>query len=363
MYRVGIVGCGSAGARQYRTVTADGRATVAACADPDPERRGGVAEWDVETHDAVDALLAEADVDGVVVTLPLGSRPDAVVSAAEAGVDVLCASPFAPDLDAADRVLDAVEGMGVALHVAEAARYEPWTRAVEALLDEGAVGRPVFGRYDRLADADSAFGPASGSEFDRASGGGSDRIPDGGFDRAAERDRSTDGGRASDRWLAEGVPLVSVLRGWWRAAGGGDVEAVSARRVDGSVVGSEGACDASVQLQFEDGTTATANIGDGVPRCGEFDEIRIRGTDGTVAVPRERTQVNQYDPSGPREPVIVESERDALAAQFARFVDYAEERAAPRTSGVRERDTLAVVEAGYESMATGETVGVDLRGR
>jgi predicted dehydrogenase len=58
---------------------------------------------------------------------------------------------------------------------------------------------------------------------------------------------------------------------------------------------------------------------------------------------------------------MVAGDRDPFAAQTTHFLDCLDGECDPRTSGLRERNTLAVVEAGYEAMETGGTVAVDRR--
>jgi predicted dehydrogenase len=341
MYRIGILGCGWAGERHYRAVEGSERGRVVAVTDTDPtvrERRSE--EWRVTAYADTFTLLDEADPDAVIVALPHDEHEDAAVAAAEAGVDVLCEKPVAPNLAAADRMVDAADEAGAALCVAETARYEPAPRVVESLLADRATGRPTFGSYNWLHGHE---------EY---------RYPD--------REWLTDPGRADGgRWLTNGVRPVSVLRGWWAAADAGDVTRVAASAVRGESSDAESGVveNVGVQLQFEDGSTATVNLGLEVPHCERFNEARIHGTEGTVVLPHGRSKVERYDAAGNCEPTMVADDSDPLVAQTTHFLDLLDGECSPRTSGLRERNTLAVVEAGYEAMETGRTVAVDRRER
>jgi predicted dehydrogenase len=188
--RLGIAGCGWAGRRHREAAAAVEGVAVTAVADADAEARAErAAEWGVDTYEGYGALVAEADLDAVVVALPHHLHEDAAARAARAGIDVLCEKPIARTVAEADRMLDAAAEAGVRLVVAESARYDPWTRAVEDLLADGDVGEPVFARYNWL----HAFG---GYGYERA-------------DWLNDPERLGGG-----QWHLNGVHLVSPLRGW-----------------------------------------------------------------------------------------------------------------------------------------------------
>jgi predicted dehydrogenase len=338
MLRIGLAGCGWAGDRHAEAIDRVSRADLVAIADADPAtRQRRAAEWDVEAaFGSYRTLIEEATLDALVVALPHHLHRDAAVRAAEAGLDVLCEKPIARTTDEADAMLDAAAEAGTALVVAESARYEPWVRSVDARLAEGAIGRPVFAEYDRLADYGGAYG------YDR-----SDWLND------PER-------LGGGPWLLNGVHNVSVLRGWLAAADAGGVDRVFAREFRTPAFESPAGIEANVgaTLAFESGTTAVVRLGVETPHADEFDGVRIHGTEGTLAVDGDgRVRVH-----GDGEPTTVRpDDGDAFADQMRAFVETVVDGDDSRTPGRRERNTLAVVLAGYRSLEHGDAATPALR--
>jgi len=339
MLRLGIAGCGWAGQRHCEAAADDDRVAVTALADADADTLADRAgEWGVEaTFEDYAAMYERADLDAVVVALPHHLHEDAVVEAARAGMDVLCEKPVARTVAEADAMLDAADRHGVALVVAESARYEPWVRRVEEAVDDGAVGEPVFASFNWLHD----FG---GYRYDRAA-----------WLNDAER-------LGGGQWHLNGVHIVSPLRGWFAAGGAGDVEAVFAREFRTPEFDAPEGIEASVHatLAFESGASADVSMGLEVHDDDRFDDVRIVGTDGSIRVDADRSRVDVY--RGDRTETVDAGDGDAFEIQMAAFLDTVLDGRPSRTAGVRERDTLAVVEAGYESMETGTSADVHRRG-
>ncbi|MGZ4508617.1 MAG: Gfo/Idh/MocA family protein [Blastococcus sp.] len=100
------------------------------------------AEFDVAGYADLDALLA--DVDAVSVALPPGVQVELAERAAVAGKHLLLEKPLALDLAGADRVVNAVQGAGVASIVFFTARFMGGTsswlqQASRTTLDGGSV--------------------------------------------------------------------------------------------------------------------------------------------------------------------------------------------------------------------------------
>lgn len=339
MLRLGIAGCGWAGERHYEAAESVDGVEVVAIADADEDTRNARAgEWGVESFADYGALIEGADLDALVVALPHHLHEDAAIRAARAGLDVLCEKPIARTLDEADAMLDAAEASGTRLVVAESARYRAWTRTVENLLADGAVGHPVFARYDWLHD----FGSY---RYDRA-------------DWLNDPERLGGG-----QWHLNGVHLVSPLRGWFSAGGAGDVATTFAREYRSPAYEAPDGIEANVgaTLAFDGGETATVAMGMETPHHDRFNGVRIHGTGGTLVVDRGSERIDVYDADATEPESHTVADDDAFVAQLRAFVDAVRDGAPTRSEGRRERDTLAVVAAGYESMDRGESVDVDRR--
>jgi predicted dehydrogenase len=100
------------------------------------------AQYDVPGYADLDALLA--DVDAVSVALPPDVQAPLAVRAAEAGKHLLLEKPVALSVEAADRVVAAAQGAGVASVVFFTARFMPGTsswlqQAARTMLSGGSV--------------------------------------------------------------------------------------------------------------------------------------------------------------------------------------------------------------------------------
>jgi predicted dehydrogenase len=131
----------------------------------DPVKAAGLADrYGVRPYGDVDALLA--DVDAVAVALPPDIQAELAVRAATAGRHLLLDKPIALTVEAADRVVAAVEAAGVASVVFFTNRFQP---EVEEFL--GGLGEQDSGRFTLLASIFQPGGPYAESAWRRLHGG------------------------------------------------------------------------------------------------------------------------------------------------------------------------------------------------
>jgi D-xylose 1-dehydrogenase (NADP+, D-xylono-1,5-lactone-forming) len=91
-------------------------------------------------HAGYDALLADADVEAVYISLPNSLHVEWSVRALEAGKHVLCEKPLSRHPAEAARAFDVAEREGRLLMEAFMYRHNPQTRRLTELIDGGAVG-------------------------------------------------------------------------------------------------------------------------------------------------------------------------------------------------------------------------------
>lgn len=92
-------------------------------------------------HGSYDALLADASVDAVYVSLPNGLHHEWTVRALEAGKHVLCEKPYSRVPAEVEEAFGAAEERELVLMEAFMYRHHPWTAIARGLVDEGRVGR------------------------------------------------------------------------------------------------------------------------------------------------------------------------------------------------------------------------------
>jgi len=103
--RAGLIGCGAIGRNHAATLDQLGEEIVAV-ADIDPDARESVAaDFGVsDTYEDYERMIAESDLDLVVVAVPNALHPDCAVAALDADLDVFVEKPLAATLEGARRI-------------------------------------------------------------------------------------------------------------------------------------------------------------------------------------------------------------------------------------------------------------------
>jgi xylose dehydrogenase (NAD/NADP) len=92
-------------------------------------------------HGSYEALLADAEVDAVYISLPNALHHEWTMNALAAGKHVLCEKPYSRHPDEVEVAFAAAEGGNLVLMEAFMYRHHPQTRLIEQLVCEGALGR------------------------------------------------------------------------------------------------------------------------------------------------------------------------------------------------------------------------------
>lgn len=142
MVGLGIVGAGGFASFLARSASSLPSVSLRAVADPRRDAAVSLAgPYGARATDSWRDLLADADVDAVVVATPPADHAGIARAALEAGKHVFCEKPLAlDDADAADLV-ETVERTGKALVVDHVLRYNPLLRALTRL--RGSLLGPV----------------------------------------------------------------------------------------------------------------------------------------------------------------------------------------------------------------------------
>jgi D-xylose 1-dehydrogenase (NADP+, D-xylono-1,5-lactone-forming) len=98
-------------------------------------------EWEIErAYGSYAALLEDADVEAVYISLPNTLHCDWSIRAVEAGKHVLCEKPMSRYVADVEAAFDAAERSGRILTEAFMYRHNPQTARVRQLVEEGAIG-------------------------------------------------------------------------------------------------------------------------------------------------------------------------------------------------------------------------------
>ena len=102
-------------------------------------RRHGAAGGET-AHDRLDTLLADPELDAVIIATPDKLHAEQTLAAAEAGKHVLVEKPMATDVESARAMVRACRDAGVVLAVAYHMRWHRGHRLLHARVGAGEVG-------------------------------------------------------------------------------------------------------------------------------------------------------------------------------------------------------------------------------
>jgi scyllo-inositol 2-dehydrogenase (NADP+) len=143
--RTAVAGLGRIGWQFHAPQVAahEGFAFVAAV-DPLEERlQEAVERYGVRGYSTYKEMLAQEELDLVVIASPTPYHADQAIAAFERGCDVFCDKPMAPTLAEADRMIDAMHVFGRKLMIYQPHRARADTAALQAILAQGWIG-PVY---------------------------------------------------------------------------------------------------------------------------------------------------------------------------------------------------------------------------
>jgi predicted dehydrogenase len=105
-------------------------------------------------HGSYEALLDDADVEAVYISLPNSLHVEWSIRALEAGKHVLCEKPFDKRPAEVERAFDAAERAGLLLMEAFMYRHHPQTRKLKEVVASGAIGelRQLHASFSFLLD-------------------------------------------------------------------------------------------------------------------------------------------------------------------------------------------------------------------
>jgi predicted dehydrogenase len=144
--RIGLLGVGHR-ARVFAalndTVMDHVPARIVAVADPDPHAHSRAHDWlgeEIAVHDSLEAMLADEDLDGLVINTPDHLHAAHALVALEAGIPTYLEKPIAITTEDADAVLEAAHRTGTPLYVGHNMRHMAVVRTMHEQIASGAIG-------------------------------------------------------------------------------------------------------------------------------------------------------------------------------------------------------------------------------
>lgn len=137
--KLGIVGFGFMGHCDADMMETFDEIDLVAVADTNPEQLTDAPEG-VETYASLDEMLANADINVVMVSTPNPSHPEMVKKAAAAGKHVICEKPAAMSVAEYDEMVAACKENGVLFTVHQQRRWDKDYRVMKEVYDQALVG-------------------------------------------------------------------------------------------------------------------------------------------------------------------------------------------------------------------------------
>ena len=335
-----VVGIGWAGRRHVQAIQCLRRrghdVSVAALVDTDPAHLSDQsAELGVErTFGSLAAALAETPAaEAVVLATPHHLHRQGTELAAGAGRHVLVEKPMALSLTDADAMIRACRRAGVELMVLESLRYQRRAMEVARLVRAGRIGRVLFGRMNMIGRGRTTYAYPGR--------------------RAWLADPAVCGGGI---WMLNGIHQMSAARMFL-----GEVAEITAREVHSERFASGLEGTVAAMLRFESGAILHMTVSAELHGYRRFGDLVLFGTDGTLGENgHDSSGITLCTEQGTETIDCSESDDEAgeshFVRQMAEFLGSVAEGRRPETDGVSERETLAAILAGYESIRTGEPV-------
>ena len=141
--RAAIIGLGTWGQNLVRSVKGHGeviRFTAGATRTPD-RARAFAEEHRIPMLASYEAVLAEPDVEAVVLATPHSMHSAQIIAAAEAGKHVFCEKPLGLTAQASQAAVRACAEHGVTLGVGYNWRFQPALQEIRRMLDDGRLGK------------------------------------------------------------------------------------------------------------------------------------------------------------------------------------------------------------------------------
>ena len=175
---VGVIGCGSVSNRYFRHLPVYDHVRVVGCADMVQGRAAAAAgQYGIPRAYSVAEMLADPDVDLVVILTPPQAHVEVILAAIRAGKHVYSEKPLAIErADGADVLREAAE-RGVMVGCAPDTFLGAGIQTSRMVLDEGVIGEPIGASATFTSPGHEHWHPSPGFFYLRGGGPVFDMAP------------------------------------------------------------------------------------------------------------------------------------------------------------------------------------------
>ncbi|PHQ71487.1 MAG: inositol 2-dehydrogenase [Paracoccus sp.] len=142
MLRVGLLGAGRIGQVHAVNIAGNARSSLVAVSDVDQNAATRLASTHSAEARSSEQILADPDIDAVLIATSTDTHSDLIEAAARAGKAVLCEKPVDLSLERARRCLSSVADTGVPIMIGFNRRFDPNFATLKASMSRGEIGNP-----------------------------------------------------------------------------------------------------------------------------------------------------------------------------------------------------------------------------
>ena len=333
MIKLAVVGVGWAGRRQVEAAQElGGKIEVVRLVDRDENHLKTTArDLGIDrTTTKLEDVLADPDIDAVSICTPHGLHSAQSLEAMSAGKHVLVEKPMATSVSEADNMIRGSADAGVCLYVAENEAYTPMSELLRRAYSSGELtGEVVSASVIHGFRAEVFRYPGRRDWLTRPEMGG------------------------TGTWTLHGIHLMARLRYVF-----GEVRSIylsehhasdfATPEIEGTMTG---------VVTVENGLPVTVLMSCETRLKGTLDGFRMYGTNGSLRASADGFEEFPTDGTGNTGIQPYPSYNlTSYAREIEAFADYVTDGKKGPTTAESERNSLAVVEAGYLSVKTGRVV-------
>lgn len=167
-YKLGIVGYGGMATWHHQNMDRAPQVKPYAVYDIDPERTALGAERGLKPYDSLEAILADPEIDIILLTCPNNFHAEYSIRAMRAGKNVICEKPVTMNSAELVEVIRAKEETGMHFSVHQNRRWDGDYLTVRHVIEEGLIGKPFIIRSKVLGSR----GVPEGWRTHKETGGG-----------------------------------------------------------------------------------------------------------------------------------------------------------------------------------------------
>ncbi|MGB2495056.1 MAG: Gfo/Idh/MocA family protein [Candidatus Puniceispirillaceae bacterium] len=156
VFRIGLIGAGSIGARHIKAIDEVAHIDLVAIADPSPAATALGESRGIPVFADADSMLSTADIEAVIISTPTERHHADMMTALNHRKTVLVEKPITATMEEADEVTRHAAAQGCKVLVGHQRRYYPCARTAREIIQSGRIGRlmAVSGLWTTRKDDD-----------------------------------------------------------------------------------------------------------------------------------------------------------------------------------------------------------------